>query len=62
MKWRDTDLSVEGFDMLYKGRISVRPIGRGGVLQDLELTPHLDEVLREGAYEAEIRIRRSPQP
>ena len=62
MKWRETELSAEGLEFLSRGRIYVRPIGRGVVLEDLELKPHLDDVLDEGNYEAEIRIiRRLPK-
>ena len=58
MKWRDTDLSADGLELVYRGRIHVRPIGRGVVLEDLESKPHLDDVLDAGDYEAEIRIVR----
>jgi hypothetical protein len=62
MKWRDTNLSADGLELLYRGQIFVRPLGRGVVLDDLELKPQLDEVLDEGYYEAEIRIIRRLPP
>lgn len=62
MKWRDTDLSADGLELLYRGKIYVRPLGRGVVLEDLELKPNVDEVLPDGDYEVEIRvIRKLPE-
>ena len=63
---KDSSTSREGAenkptrDFSYRGRIYVRPIGRGIVLEDREGKPHLDDVLEEGEYEAEIRLIRSP--
>ncbi len=45
-------------EFYYRGRIYVRPIGRGIVLEDRDGKPHLDDVLDEGEYEAEIRLVR----
>ena len=60
MKWCDTDLARDGADLHYVGPLYVRPIGRGVVLTGLENEPHLDDVLPEGEYYAEIRIFRWP--
>ena len=58
VKWRGRDLGANGVVLLYRGRIYVRPIGRGVVLEDLELQPQFDEILPEGSYEVEFRINR----
>jgi hypothetical protein len=59
--WRGRDLSTDAAILYYHGGIYVRPVGRGVVLKELELEPHLDEVLDDGDYEIEIRIiRRLP--
>jgi hypothetical protein len=60
MKWRDADLSRDGAEMHYVGPLYVRPIGRGVVLSGLEGEPHLDDLLPEGEYFAEIRVFRWP--
>ena len=60
MKWDDKDLSLNGTDMNYVGPVYVRPIGRGLVLTGLANEPHLDEVLPEGEYFAEIRVFKWP--
>jgi hypothetical protein len=56
--WRDRDLSVPGAIMHYRGDCYVRPLTRGVVLRNLELEPHLDDVLPEGNYEIEIHVIR----
>ena len=40
----------------YCGKIYVRPCGRGVVLEDHPDQEHLDDVLGEGYYQAEIKI------
>ncbi len=45
----------------YKGRIYVRPCGRGITLEDDPQERHLDEVLDSDYYYAEITIK-SKQP
>ena len=64
MDAQDLSPSSEGaankpaLDFHYRGRIYVRPIGRGIVLEDRLGKPHLDDLLEEGEYEAEIRLLR----
>lgn len=61
--WRGRDLSSSDAIFYYRGRCYVRPLGRGVVLSELELAPHLDDVLAEGDYQIEIRVtRRLPKP
>lgn len=49
--------------MFYAGPMYVRPIGRGTMLNELELQPGLEEVLDPGFYDVEIRVkRRLPVP
>lgn len=56
--WRGHDLSTDTAIMFYHGHCYVRPLARGIVLKDLELTPELDELLPTGEYEIEVRVIR----
>ena len=59
--WRGKNLSTDTAIMHYHGRAYSRPMGRGIVLNGLELEPQFDEILDPGDYEIEIRvIRRLP--
>ena len=52
--WKPTD---ERLLLQYEGRIYVRPVGRGVVLEDEEHRMQLDD-LPDGYYRAEIRVWR----
>ena len=58
ISWRGRDLSTDATIMYYAGGCDVRPLCRGTMLTDLDLSPEIGEVLPSGKYEIEIRVLR----
>ena len=45
-------------DEIYKGRVYIRPIGRGWHLLDRDGQPYLENAVEDGYYEIEVKVRR----
>lgn len=47
--------------LIYEGSIYIRPCGRGIVLTGLQGEPELEDIMRDGDYEAKIIIKKADQ-
>ena len=58
IEWRGRSLGLAEAMMYYHGRLRIDPIRGYASLEDLEGSPDLDDVLRSGEYDVEIRVLR----